>query len=431
MQALPFFFFLMPDFPALVHWLRQLDTPTILTLAAAPAVGALFGLLFGWLATRLRAQRKLTALLLENERLRSTVRSQEGQREQFRQLATDALAQQGATMRAQAEDSLDALLTPLFERLQALEHALRHSNVQRAENRASLEATIRSLMEQAQGISTEARMLTRALKGDSKVQGDWGETILTRMLEAAGLRPGEEYQPQVDIRLPDGSHLRPDMLILLPEGRRLVIDSKVSLTAYTRAVEAGDNAAARAAALREHVQSVRKHVEELAARNYARQVEGSLDVVLMFIPNEASYMAAMQQAAELTQEALRRGILIVSPTTLLMALQVARHLWARERQSRNVQNIIEQAGKLYDQFALFTETFARLGRHLTQTQQAYDDTLRQLTTGKGNLARRFEQLRDLGVTPTRQPALPAEEERYAPSRRCSQSGGRTPPAESP
>ncbi len=400
----------MPSFPALSSWLRQLDAPTALALLIALAAGAFLGLLFGWLLTRLRAQRQLTALLLEAEHLRSTLRSQEGQREQFRQLATEALAHQGTSLRTQAENSLEAMLAPLFERLHALDHALQHSNVQRAENRASLEATIRSLMEQAQGISTEARLLTRALKGDSKVQGDWGEAILTRMLEAAGFRLGEEYQPQLDVRLPDGSHLRPDMVILLPEERRLVIDSKVSLTAYARAVEAGEDAAARAAALREHVQSVRKHVEELATKNYARLVEGSLDVVLMFIPNEASYMAAIQQEPELTQEALRRGILIVSPTTLLMALQVARHLWARERQSRNVQNIMEQAGKLYDQFALFTETFARLGRHLTQTQQAYEDTLRQLTTGKGNLARRFENLRTLGVTPTRQSALPAEEE---------------------
>ncbi len=390
----------------LSHWLRELDTTTLLALGAALAAGLVLGLLLGWLCTRLRAQRRMTAILLEAERLRATLHAQEGQREQFRQLASEALTQQ----RAQAEESLDTLLDPLYERLHALDHALQRNNEQRVENRASLEATIRGLVEQTAGIGAEARRLTRALKGDSKVQGDWGETILTRMLEAAGFRPGEEYQAQADIRLADGTHLRPDIVILLPEGRRLVIDSKVSLTDYARAVEAGENATTRAAALREHVQSVRRHVEELVHKRYARVVEGSLDVVLMFMPNEAAYMAAMQQDARLTEDALRRGILIVSPTTLFMALQVARHLWARERQSRNVQHVMEQATKLYEQFALFTESYARLGRCITQAQQTYDDALRQLTSGKGNLARRFEQLRALGLSPTRQPALRAEDE---------------------
>ncbi len=400
----------MTDSPALLNWLRTMDAASLPPMAAALALVFLFGLLIGWLLTRLRAQYRMTNLMLENERLRAGLRTQNEQRAEFHQLAAEVLARQGAALREHAEDSFDTLLDPLYERLQALDRALRHSDEQRVENRASLEATIRGLMEQARGIGNEARQLTRALKGDSKVQGDWGELILTRMLEAAGFRPGEEYEEQMDVRLPDGTHLRPDMVVLLPEGRRLVVDSKVSLTAYAHAVEAEENAAARTAALRDHVQSVRKHVDELAEKQYARVVEGSLDVVLMFIPNEASYMAAMQLAPSLTDEALRRGILIVSPTTLLMALQVARHLWARERQSRNVQNVMEQAARLYDQFALFTETYARLGRCITQAHQAYDDALRQLTSGKGNLARRFEQLRALGITPARQSALRAEEE---------------------
>ncbi len=399
----------MPTSPALTQWLSSLEATHILVLAAALALGFLPGLLVGCIITRLRALREKAALLVETERLRSSLYSQEGQREQFRQLAAEALTQQGAALREQAEDSLDALLDPLYERLQALDHALRDNHVQRAESRASLEATIRALMEQARGIGADAQRLTRALKGDSKVQGDWGEVILTCMLENAGLRLGEEYHPQPNLRLPDGSLLRPDMLIQLPGERRLVIDSKVSLTAYARAVEAGDDSAARASALHEHLQSVRKHVEELASKNYARHVEGSLDVVLMFIPNEASYMAAMQQENRLTEEALRRGVLIVSPTTLLMALQVARHLWARERQSRNVQNIMEQAARLYDKFALFTETYARMGRCLGQARQIHDEGLRQLTEGKGNICARFENLKELGLTPTRQPALQSDE----------------------
>ncbi len=401
----------MPHSSALSPLFPAHSSPAGRTLAAVCRLAALFlGLSLGWLAARLRAQRDKLALMQEAAGLRATLEAQGALREEFRSLSAEALAEQRATMRREAEDSLDTLLDPLYERLHALDGALQASNLQRAENRASLESTIRLLMERAEGISDDARRLSRALRGDSKAQGDWGEVILTRMLENAGLRRGEEYQPQADIRLADGSHLRPDMLLLLPEGRSLVIDSKVSLTAYARAMEAGENAPVRAAALREHVQSVRRHVNELADKNYAGAVEGSLDVVLMFIPNEASYMAAMQQESRLVDEALRRGILIVSPTTLLMALQVARHLWARERQSRNVQEIIARASRLYDQFALFTETYARLGRSLTQAGQAYDDALRQLTTGKGNLARRFEQFRSLGLAPTRQPALQAQRE---------------------
>ncbi len=395
---------------AFVFWLRSLDLTTLLILIASLSVFLTALPLLGWLLGRLRAQREKTALLLEIERLRAALSSQEEQRAQFRQIAADALAHQGAALREQAENTLDTLLDPLYEQMQALDRALQHSHVQRAENRASLESTIRTLMERTEGIGHDARQLTRALKGDSKVQGDWGEVILCRMLESAGLRIGEEYQPQMDVRLPDGSHLRPDMVLLLPENRRLIIDSKVSLTAYARAVEAGEDSALRATALREHVQSVRRHVEELAAKSYAKRVEGSLDVVLMFIPNEASYMAAMQQESRLTEEALRRGILIVSPTTLHMALQVAQHLWARERQNRNVQKVMDLAEKLCDKFALFTETYVRMGRSLQQARQIHDEGLRQLTEGKGNLCARMEQFRTLGVTPTRQAALRAEAE---------------------
>ncbi len=390
--------------------LSSSEAASLLFLAAALLSALLLGWLLGWLFARLRAQRKMTSLLQEMERLRAWQGTQETQREQFRQLAAETLSQQGSTLLRETEDSLDSLLEPLCERLHELDRALQRSNMQQAEGKASLEATIRALMQRAEGISADARQLTRALRGDSKVQGDWGEVILTRMLEQAGLRQGEEFLPQMDIRLADGSHLRPDMVILLPEERRLIIDAKVSLTAYARVVEAGDDDDARFAALREHVASVRRHVEELAAKRYARLVEGSLSVVLMFIPNEASYIAAMQVEPRLADEAQKRGILIVSPTTLLMALQVARHLWARERQSRHVQNIMEQAAGLYDQFALFTETYARLGRSLAQSQQAYADTLRQLTSGKGNLSRRFEQLRALGVTPARQVAIQPEDE---------------------
>ncbi len=393
-------------------------SPELITAASA---ALLLGLLLGWLFSRLRAQREKTALMLETERLRAALASQDALREQFRQLSREALEQQGRQLLRASEDSLDNVLDPLYEHLHELGLALRHTHEKGVEGRASLEATVRALMEQATHIGAEARQLTRVLKGDSKFQGNWGELVMERMLEAAGLRRGEEYAVQPDFRQPDGSHLRPDLVLLLPGERRLVVDSKVSLTAYARVVEAGEDARQRRAALREHVNSVRRHVEELAARNYAHVVEGSLDVVLMFIPNEASYMAAVQVYPTLVEEALKRGVLVVSPTTLLMAVQVARHLWARERQSRNVQTIIEKASALYNQFALFTENFARIGRELDLARQAYDDSLRQLTTGKGNVCRRFEQLRALGLTPAKSPALRPEDE----------EGGITPPLTPP
>ncbi len=382
-------------------------SPELITAATA---ALLLGLLLGWLFSRLRAQREKTALMLETERLRAALASQDALREQFRQLSREALEQQGRQLLKASEDSLDNVLDPLYEHLHELGLALQRSHDKGVEGRASLEATVRALMEQTARIGAEAQQLTRVLKGGSKLQGNWGELVMERMLEAAGMRRGEEYAMQPDYRQPDGSHLRPDMVLMLPGGRRLVVDAKVSLTAYARAVEAGEDAGRRRAALREHANSVRRHVDELAAKDYARAVEGSLDMVLMFIPNEASYAAAVQQSPALAEEALRRGVLIVSPTTLLMAVQVARHLWARDRQSRNVQLIIDKASALYDQFALFTESFARIGRELDLARHAYDDSLRQLSTGKGNVCRRFEQLRALGLTPGKNAALRAEEE---------------------
>ncbi len=384
--------------------------PISADLLVIAAAALLTGLLLGWLCCRLRAQREKTTLLLEAERLRAELAAQEPLREQFRRLAQEALEQQGRQLLQASENSLDAALDPLCDHLHELRQALQQSQVQGAEGRASLEATVRALMEQTASIGSEARQLSRVLRGDGKLQGNWGELVMERMLEAAGLRRGEEYLVQPDYRLADGSHLRPDLVLLLPDERRLVVDAKVSLTAYARAVEAGADEAARRSALREHVVSVRRHIEELAAKHYSRVVEGSLDTVLMFIPNEACCAAAMQQAPALVDEALRRGVLIVSPTTLLMAVQVARHLWARERQNRNVQEIIDKASALYTQFAHFTENFARLGREMQQAQAAYDDSLRQLTTGKGNVCRRFEQLRALGLTPGKTAALRAEEE---------------------
>ncbi len=347
---------------------------------------------------REEAEGEKTALKIEIERLRAALRSEESMLEQFTHISDKALKSQGANLSEQQKQSLEPLLAPLRDKLKELGDSVKDERDQRTAGKAQLETLVKELMERAGNISKDARNLTLALKGESKTQGNWGEMILEKMLENVGLKKGEEYETQEYAQSEEGKRLYADVVVKLPGKRCIIIDSKVSLTAYARAVESEDESA-RAAALNEHVASVQAHVRELAAKNYPRAIEGSLSYVLMFIPNEASYVAAVQHAPHLQEDAYRNGILIVSPTNLLMALQIAHHLWAREKQTQNVKEIIDKATKIYDKLYNFSKSFDDVGDKLHKAVESFDKSHGQLRKGPGNAFRQLEELRRMGLAP--------------------------------
>ena len=258
-----------------------------------------------------------------------------------------------------------------------------------------------SLKEQTSKIGSDAANLTKALKGDSKMQGDWGEMVLETILENSGLRKDEEFFIQENTKDENGKNFRPDVIVRFPEGRSVVIDSKVSLTAYTNALAAEDDAE-RERLMKAHAQSVRNHIDELAEKDYSKLVEDAIGFVLMFIPNETSYIAAMRQQPELSRYAYQKKIIIISPSNLLMALQLAYNLWQYDRQNKNVEKIVKTAADLYDKVAVFEDTFTGIGDLITRLSGTFDKAKKQLYDGAGNVMRRVESLKGLGVTPKKQ-----------------------------
>ncbi len=347
---------------------------------------------------REQAEQEKTALKLEIGRLEAKLKSEEDMRKQFREISGDALESQGERLRAHQVQSLEPLLAPLRDKLKELGESVKTERDQRTADNASMETLVKDLMARAQGISNDARNLTLALKGESKTQGNWGEMILEKMLENVGLKKDVHYFMQEHARTEENKHLYADVVVRLPGERCIIIDSKVSIKAYARSVECTDDAERRKA-MDEHVLSVLAHVKELAAKDYPKAIRGSLSYVLMFIPNEASYIAAVQHSPQLQEEAYRRGILIVSPTNLLMALQIARHLWARDDQSQNVKKVIDKANSLYDKLCNFSKSFDDVGEKLSKALASFETSHKQLRAGKGNAFKQLQELRQMGLTP--------------------------------
>jgi DNA recombination protein RmuC len=265
---------------------------------------------------------------------------------------------------------------------------------------------VETLAQLNQTISTEAKNLTTALQGSNKIQGNYGELVLEKVLESSGLRKGHEYHVQVSQTREDGSRVQPDVVIHLPEGRRLVVDSKISLEAYRQAV-AAEEQSLREAAVKSHITSVQNHIKGLSAKNY-QQLYGieSLDFVIMFVPLEPAFMMALTHERDLFMEAWNRNVLLVSPSTLLFVVRTVAHLWRQEAQSRNAQEIAERGADLYDKLSGFVKNFENLGDRLKQAQEEFDDARGKLSTGRGNLIRQAEMLRELGVKPTK--SLPSK-----------------------
>ena len=311
---------------------------------------------------------------------------------------------------------MDELLKPIKEQFADFKKSVEDSKTQNEVNKKELQSTfeatmklfqqeqqqaVTSLKEQTSKIGSDAANLTKALKGDSKLQGDWGEMVLETILENSGLRKDEEFFIQENTKDENGKNFRPDVIVRFPEGRSVVIDSKVSLTAYTDAL-AADNDADRDRLMNAHALSVRKHIDELAEKDYSKLVDDAIGFVLMFIPNETSYIAAMKQQPELSRYAYQKKIIIISPSNLLMALQLAYNLWQYDRQNKNVEKIVKTAADLYDKVAGFEETFTNIGDVLSRLSTTYDKAKKQLYEGSGNVMRRVESLKSLGVTPKKQ-----------------------------
>ena len=321
---------------------------------------------------------------------------QERQRVEFKNLAAEILEEKSNQFKQTNRESLELLLKPFRDNIEGFRKKVEEVYEKEAQQRFSLKEEIRHLNEMNLRMSQEANNLTAALKGNSKVQGDWGEMILETILDSSNLIKGVHYQTQENIKDNEtGANLRPDVILNLPEGKQIVIDSKVSLTAYVTYSET-DAPEAQQRAVKEHVRSVRSHIAELAGKSYQTLLNGqnksvSPDFVIMFIPNEPAFLLAMQQDSALWSDAYNRKVIISSPTNLFALLKIVDDLWKRDGQSKNALAIATEGANLYDKFVGFSETLLDLGRSLGAATGKYEQAMNQLKTGRGNLIRRAEK----------------------------------------
>ena len=330
---------------------------------------------------------------------------------EFDKLSVEHLKEQQAQMKATNRESVESLLTPLRQTIDTFKKEFQDKMTDTARTDAVMQAAIKSLNEQTLRLGEDAKNLTQALKADPKKQGDWGEAVLRNILEASGMTEGVDFFTQEHVRDAEGNLDIPDVKVKLRGDSYLIIDSKTSIKAYLEYIEAEDKVS-QERALREHLASVRKHVTELADKHYPRKVENAAEYVLMFIPNEGSYILAMENDARLAADAYQRHIIIVNPTNLMLALKIVWLFWQNEKQAKNVQDIIDSAKKMYEKFATFSDTFTKMGEQLLTVQRTYEQGTRQLTEGKGNFTRQLEQLKDKGIISdkTINPKLLPEEE---------------------
>lgn len=339
-------------------------------------------------------------------RIESLNEAKEALTSQFKNLANEILEDKSKRFTEQNVANLDALLKPLQTKLSEFKEQVNISYGNEARERFALKSEIERLANLNLRMSDETRSLTQALKGDSKVQGNWGELVLESILESSGLRKGEEYLVQDSHTQSDGSRLQPDVVVKLPEGRSLVVDSKVSITAYSRHAEATDPMLAEQE-LNAHIQSLRQHIQGLSGKNYSALYGiGSVDFVLMFVPIEPAFLSALKTAPNLYQEALAKNIVLVCPSTLMATLRTVAHLWRQDHQNRNALEIAKQCGTLYDKFVGFVDDLEKLGQRLDQAQTSYHEAFNKLKSGKGNLIRTAEKVRELGVKPSKNLSAP-------------------------
>ena len=320
---------------------------------------------------------------------------------QFKILAAEILDEKTKKFTEKNAENLSAILNPLTEKLSEFKIKVEETYDKESKLRFSLQEEIKKLVTTTTQIGTDATNLTQALKGESKTQGIWGEMILERVLERSGLSKGREYEVQESFQQEDGSRVQPDVIIYLPDEKHVVIDSKVSLTAYERFCSE-ENLENQQTHLKNHIVSVRTHVNELSNKNYQNLYQlKSLDFVVMFIPIEAAFLTGHKEDPELFTEAFNKNVMIVNPSTLLPMLRTIAHIWRQEHQSRNAQEISRLAATLYDKLVGFVSNLEIIGKKLDDAKNAQEDAFKQLATGRGNLIRQAEKFKELGVQPTK------------------------------
>lgn len=321
-------------------------------------------------------------------------------KDEFENMAHEILNKRAAEFEERQSNQLNLLLNPLKEGLKNFGEQVSNTYEKEARERLLLQKEIQQLLETNMQMAEDAQNLTRALKGDSKVQGNWGELVLAKILENSGLREGEEYIAQgkeLNLRNADGRLQQPDVLILLPDKKHLVIDAKVSLVAYERYIIADDES--KLLYLKQHIDSVLRHVKQLSEKHYqTNQKLASPDFVMLFMPIEAAFSEAIKARPDLFTEAWEQKIVLVSPTTLLATLKTVASVWKLEHQNQNAREIARQGGLLYDKLVAFAEEMEKLGRQLHLANKSWDDAMRKLKDGKGNLTDKAEKLRQLGIS---------------------------------
>ena len=352
-------------------------------------------LLTGSLATETEKVKNLTSQLGDREQQQETMTNL------FKAIAGDLLESKGKQLTLEQQEKLNALLDPFKERIKEFQDQVKMAYEREGRERHSLKDQITELVKQNQQLREGAENLTKALKGDSKTQGDWGEMVLERMLESSGLVEGEEYTLQTSTTLDDGSRLRPDAVVHLPADKHIVIDSKVSLTHYERYV-ASDDETEREQLARAHVDSMRAHVKGLAQKDYP-QLYGvnSPEFVFMFVPIDAAFNLAQMTRPEIVAEAIEQRVFIVTHGNLMPSLKLFHSIWKNERIARNHQEIAERAGMLIDKFVGFTEDLGRIGKQLIGAQESYEAAVKKLSEGSGNLVGQAKKLQDLGARSTK------------------------------
>lgn len=412
----------------------KMETTTILIALTALAAGTSAGYLWGRRRTddvrreleeeRRRADRAETALeaaqaatLKEREqsdRMLSQLRQnftaeREALRADFQRFAVETVRTESELMQKAGTEQTRHLFAPVHEELERMRKSVQEVRLSGVQQHTALEKAMENMMQQTREIGREAADLTRALRSGGKVQGDWGEQLLESILENSGLRRDEEYIVQASTHDEEGNRLRPDVVVLCPGDRKIIIDSKVSLTAYATYVAAESEADMQRAA-QDNLRSLRRHIDELAGKDYEKLFGGTLSHVLMFVPNEGSYILALRSDPQLGAYAYRKRVLLINPTNLMMSLQLIHNLWQSERQAQGIEEIVRKSSDLYDKFVGFLEKFNRVDSALASARTTFDEARAQLHTGRGNIVRRLEDLKQHGVNPKKKIPIELTEE---------------------